>query len=469
MAEILIVDDDPMLCTALAEVLRALGHAPDSARTLARGLEMAEAGNYEVVILDVRLPDGDGLEALPRLRAAPGAPEVIILTGAGDADGAELAIRGGAWSYITKPPTLASIRQPVERAVAYRRTREASGPVPPLKDTGILSASRAMAACLERAARAARTDAGVLLIGATGTGKELFARAIHANSARGKGPFVVVDCAAIPEHLAESTLFGHERGAFTGAERRHEGLIRQADGGTLFLDEVGELPLVIQKALLRVLQERRFLPVGGSALVESDFRLVAATNRDLEAMTRQGEFREDLLFRLRTITIDLPPLCRREGDAVLLAGCFLERFCRRLGIVVKGMATDFVDAVGRYRWPGNVRELMGAVENALASAEGEPNLLARHLPTNIRAALARATLDEGAPAPAGGTPGLGEAQLPPLAAFRQARVDEAERFYLEELLRVTGGEVPRACAVSGLSRARLYALLKRHGLRRRPG
>ncbi len=465
MATVLIVDDDPMLCTALSEVLRALGHAPDSARTLAKGLEMAEAGGYELVILDVRLPDGNGLDALGRFRGAPQSPEVIILTGAGDADGAEMAIRSGAWSYITKPPTLNNIRLPVERAVEYRRTRRATQPAPPLKDTGIVSASRAMAACLDRAASAARTDAGVLIIGATGTGKELFARAIHAGSARRKGPFVVVDCAAIPEHLAESMLFGHERGAFTGAERRHEGLIHQADGGTLFLDEVGELPLVLQKALLRVLQERCFLPVGGTGLVRSDFRLVAATNRDLEAMVRKGEFREDLLFRLRTITIDLPPLREREDDARRLAEAFLERFCRAQGIVAKGMASDFLEALGRYHWPGNVRELLSAVENALSSAEGEPNLQARHLPTNIRAALARAALDGAVCGPEGDA-GPGSPNFPTLADFRQARLEDAERTYLAELLRATGGDVRRCLVASGLSRARFYALLKKYGLRR---
>ncbi|MBU1002616.1 MAG: sigma-54 dependent transcriptional regulator [Proteobacteria bacterium] len=464
MAKILIVDDDTMLVNALGQVLASMGHSTDGAATLAEGLEMARGNGYELVILDVRLPDGNGLEALPRFREGPGAPEVIILTGVGDPDGAELAIRSGAWSYITKPPTMNNIRLPVERAVEYRRNKD-NNQHKPLVDHGVLGESSAIRACLRKAAQAAGCDAAVLITGDTGTGKELVARAIHDNSHRKAGSFVVVDCAALPENLVESMLFGHEKGSFTGADRRSQGLVLQADGGTLFLDEVGELPLGMQRAFLRVLQDHRFRPVGGSREVSSDFRLLAATNKDLEQRVPQGLFREDLLFRIRGLSIILPPLVEREDDVQLLAGHFLARFCGSLGIVPKGMSKDFLDALRRYGWPGNVRELMGAMEHALASAEGEPNLLSRHLPTNIRVAVARAGLGDVAQ-PQTPAWSIGRGEFPSLQDFRDSHLADLERFYLEELMRTVGWKMAQAIDLSGLSRARLYALLKKYGVSR---
>ncbi|BBD09210.1 sigma-54-dependent transcriptional regulator [Desulfovibrio ferrophilus] len=464
MANILIVDDDTMLVNALSQVLASMGHSADGATTLVEGLEMARGNGYELVILDVRLPDGNGLEALPRFREGPGAPEVIILTGAGDPDGAEMAIRSGAWSYITKPPTMNNIRLPVERAVEYRRNKKESGHKL-LAEHGVVGESSAIKACLRRAAQGAGCDAAVLITGDTGTGKELVARAIHDNSRRKAGPFVVVDCAALPENLVESMLFGHEKGSFTGADRRYGGLVHQADGGTLFLDEVGELPLVVQRAFLRVLQDHRFRPVGGSKELTSDFRLLAATNRDLEDRVRQGLFREDLLFRIRGFSISLPSLADRDGDVKVLAGHFLKRFCGAMGIVPKGMSKDFLDALHRYSWPGNVRELMGAMEHSLASAEGEPNLLSRHLPTNVRVALARAGLGEemSAQAPVWS---IEPGEFPSLKDFRDSHLADLERFYLEEVMRHAGWKVAKAIEMSGLSRARLYALLKKYGVSR---
>ncbi|WP_461208662.1 sigma-54-dependent transcriptional regulator [Desulfocurvus sp. DL9XJH121] len=469
MANILIVDDDAMLVNALSHVLAAMGHSAKGAGSVAEGLAQVADDGYELVILDVRLPDGNGLDALPRFREGVLAPEVIILTGAGDPDGAELAIRSGAWSYITKPPTMANIRLHVGRAIEYRRSKAGVTPRT-LKEHGVVGESPAIQACLRRAARAAAGEAAVLVAGDTGTGKELFARAIHMGSRRKDGPFVVVDCAALPENLVESMLFGHEKGAFTSADRRSQGLVLQADGGTLFLDEVGELPLPVQKAFLRVLQDHRFRPVGGAREVDSDFRLVAATNRDLEAMAARGQFREDLLFRIRGISITLPPLVRRAGDMELLARHFLRLYCRAMGIVDKGMSRDFLEGLKRYDWPGNVRELMGAMEHALSSAEGETNLLSRHLPMNIRVAIARAGVDEpGAEAPrAPSAPawGIDPAAFPSLREFREARLAEAEAFYLRELMAREGWDVRRAMRTSGLSRARLYSLLRAHGVSR---
>lgn len=463
MARILIVDDDPMLCTALEGVLSGMGHATDSAHTLASGLEAARKSGPEIIILDVGLPDGNGLAAIAEFRETSTAPEVIILTGDGDPDSAEQAIRSGAWSYITKPPGVNDIRLPVKRALQYRRSHKPSG-AHSLKRHGIVGKSRPMKHCLGLAAKAAATEASVLIQGDTGTGKELFARAIHNNSRRATGPFVVVDCAALPENLVESMLFGHEKGAFTGADRQYKGLVRQADGGTLFLDEVGELSRNVQRAFLRVLQDRRFRPVGGVVEVESNFRLVAATNRNLDDLVADGLFREDLLFRLRSIAVKLPPLSARTGDVQVLAEYFLERFCDRQGIVRKGMASDFREALGRYDWPGNVRELMGAMESSLAQAEGEPNLMFRHLPTHIRAAVARASVEPRCgPCPAW----TKDAEsFPTLKAFREERVAEAERLYLGDLMIAVGWDVSKARKIAGLSRARMYAVLRRHGLKR---
>jgi len=461
MPRVLIVDDDSLLCDALAVAVRQMGFEADTAGTLQEGLKKARTGDFDVVVLDVRMPDGSGLDSLPRFQECPSGPEVIILTGLGDPDGAELAIRCGAWSYIAKPPTLSTIRLPIQRAVDHHRGKRKILPLG-LKRSGIIGESRAMHACLDLVAQAAATEAAVLITGQTGTGKELFARAIHDNSSRAEEPFVVVDCAALPEKLVESELFGYERGAFTGADRRFEGMVRQAHRGTLFLDEIGELPLAVQKAFLRVLQDGRYRPVGGVKEVRSDFRLLVATNRDLEAMSASGEFRQDLFFRIQTMTINLPRLKGRDGDIALLCRHFVARQCHLLGLPARRASTDYLEALEAYGWPGNVRELIHAVEHSLATAMNDPVLVAAHLPTNIRVSLARSSVPErarpaGAAAPGGGS-------VPPLRQVRLEAVAEVESRYLRELMAACGGDVPKACRLSGLSRARLYALLKARGL-----
>ncbi|MFW5837774.1 MAG: sigma 54-interacting transcriptional regulator, partial [Desulfovibrionaceae bacterium] len=317
-----------------------------------------------------------------------------------------------------------------------------------------------------------------------------------------------------PENLVESMLFGHERGAFTGADRSATGLIRQAHGGALFLDEVGELPLTIQKAFLRVLQTRRFRPVGAAKEVESDFRLIAATNRNLEEMVQLWQFRQDLLFRLRTIAIDLPPLRDRPADVKLLVNHFLDQLGQQKGLPCKGVSTEFFEHLAAYQWPGNVRELVHALEHALAAASHEPLLYPRHLPVDIRARLARDQFREQEPPPGHNAPppkgrdvpllgdedhgtrhgrpqaaglaehgpgvqppespldglrrlaGLENGKPPPLKDYRAMVMTQVERDYLQRLMAETGWDVPAACQTAGLSRQRLYALLKEHGLRR---
>jgi len=262
-----------------------------------------------------------------------------------------------------------------------------------------------------------------------------------------------------------STLFGYERGAFTGADRDQEGLVRQAHGGTLFLDEVGELPLVIQKAFLRVLQEHRFRPVGSKKEIESDFRLVAATNRVMDEMVESRRFRRDLLFRLQTFTIDLPPLRERKEDIRELVMYHMAKLSERYGIGTKGFAPEFLDSLIAYEWPGNVRELVNAVERALTMARQEPTLFAKHLPTHIRVSLARAAVTKEAPSQVS-SKAASPPPLPPLKGFREAALQEAERQYLEDLMGIAGSNIKDACRISGLSRPRLYALMKKYRISR---
>ena len=318
----------------LKEEGRTFGALSVCAATLKEGLEKVKSGAVDVVFLDVRMPDGNGLEVLPEIQASSGEPEVIISTGYGDADGAELAIKSGAWDYIEKSSSAKAIHLSLTRALQYRKEKKTAivaNAVRVLRRVNIIGDSPQIHACLDMVAQAAVSDINVLITGETGTGKELFAQAIHNNSARAKSSFVVVDCAALPDTLVESLLFGHVKGSFTGADKDREGLIRKADGGTLFLDEVGELPLVLQKAFLRVLQEHRFRPVGSKSEVKSDFRLVAATNRRLETMATEGTFRKDLLYRISVFALDLPPLQERLSDMKRLARFQTNRLCERHG------------------------------------------------------------------------------------------------------------------------------------------
>jgi two-component system NtrC family response regulator len=466
MANILIIDDDTLICTTLSNMVSGKDHTPTCAFTLKEGLAIANSHAFDVVFLDVRLPDGSGLDILPKIRETPSTPEVIILTGYSDVDGAELAIKHGAWDYLEKSASIDEIILPLERALQYRTERQCKARPTALKLEGIVGSSPKMRACIELLAQAAGSDANVLIAGESGTGKELFAWAIHNNSPRRGKNFVVVDCAALPETILESVLFGHERGAFTGADKSTIGLITQADGGTLFLDEVGELPFSIQGSFLRALQERRFRPVGSVREVTSDFRLIAASNRDLDEMVRGGQFRKDLLYRLRTFTIELPPLRIRPGDIRELANHYLARLSERYRRGMKGFSPEFLDTLLDYDWPGNVRELINALERAIAAAGDSPTLFPAYLPTEIRIKVKRDQVgdeEEGTealqPAAAGS-----RRSLPTLQDHREAAIADAERQYLEELMIHAEGNINGACKVSGLSRSRLYGLLKRHGI-----
>ena len=455
-ARILIVDDDLILCSMLVEQLKRKEYETGSANTLTQGLLLAGEGGWDIILLDVQLPDGNGLEYLPKFISSPSYPEVIIITGHGAADGAEKAILGGAWSYIEKPHVIRDLPLHLTRALQFRKEKQRLKVVPvALKRDAIIGKSEKLNLCLDQLATAAASDINVLITGATGTGKELFAQGLHKYSRRATRPFVVVDCASLPATLIESTLFGHVRGAFTGADKAQEGLIQHAHQGTLFLDEVGELPLPIQKNFLRVLQERVFRPVGGTKEIHSDFRLVAATNRNLSQMVREGSFRSDLLFRLQALTITLPPLRERLTDIRELVIYFLGKLCERYNQETKGIAPDLIDALVSHDWPGNIRELYQVMEQIFAESVGVPTLYSIHLPQKLRIRLARAGVQqeqkETDPAPL---------SLAPWKDFKE----QTERKYMEELIQLSNRNVQDACKISSLSRARIYQLLEKHAL-----
>lgn len=466
MPDILIVDDDQDVAEMLVEMITRMGHRPESSSTLKDARQKLLSRDFDVVFLDIRLPDGSGVDILPLIKEMRSVPEVIIITGHGDEDSAELAMKSGVWDYIQKPCSLSPMRLVLTRALQYREQKGlAVKPPVLLKRENIVGSSPQLQDCLNLVVQAAQSNINVLITGETGTGKDLFARAIHDNSQRAGKDFVVVDCAAMPENLVESMLFGHEKGAFTGADRAREGLIKQARRGTLFLDEIGELPPLIQKSFLRVLQERRFRPIGSSKEEESDFRLIAATNRKLDKMVADGQFRTDLLFRIQALNIELPPLRGRKDDIKELTLHYLKKLCEGYGIAMKGIAREFFEALTAYEWPGNVRELVHALDTSLTRAFQEPALYPKHLPTYLRVKLARASAKEVA------EPGIAAARgekkikkLSTLSSFREEVVDEAERQYLSELLDRTRGDTQEICRISGLSRSRFYALLKKHNL-----
>jgi len=466
-AKILIVDDDRIVCNVMTGVLERQGHRVQTSATLAAGIEAVRLHDFDIVFLDVQLPDGNGLEQLPDIQTGASEPEVIIITGHADPEGVEASIRCNAWDYIQKPIRVESIQLAVSRALQYRKEKEGGSSPQPLDRKGIVGESAAIRSCLDMVARAAAGRANILITGETGTGKELFARAIHRNSPRCRNNFVVVDCGCLPDTLIESLLFGHTRGAFTGADQSEEGFIKHADGGTLFLDEIGELPPATQKAFLRVLQERRFIPVGGSREVSSDFRLVAATNRNLEQMAQEGEFRDDLLFRLKSVTVELPPLRERIEDLKDLSIQHIRFLCDNQGIGLKGFSPEFFEVLSAYSWPGNVRELYGALEHALAQAFFEQTIFPKHLPESIRIAVAKSSFRRAAHKETAADSEYDFFDAGPLPSWRDFRrkwIIEGEKRYLENLAAKSRGNVKEAARYSGLSSPRLYELLRKHRL-----
>ena len=370
MATILCLDDEPAIGLILQDTLERAGHEAVSAHNVPQALQALQAGTIDLIISDYRMPGLTGLEFLALLRQEGYETPLIMLTGYGSIEHAVAAIKAGAIDYITKPVRPEQLELAVNQALEVVRLRRENERLRKevmeyRNERQIIGDSPAIRRVLQTVATAAPTRATVLLEGESGTGKELFARAIHAQSDRREGPFIKLNCAALPEGLIESALFGHEKGAFTGAIKRVEGAFERAHGGTLLLDEISEMRLDLQAKLLRVLQEQEFERVGGSVAIKVDVRIIATTNRDLAAYSAAGHFRQDLYYRLGVIPVRLPPLRERKEDIPLLAYRFASHYCHEIGKDVKGISPQALELLQQYDWPGNVRELQHAVERAV--------------------------------------------------------------------------------------------------------
>lgn len=371
--QVLVVDDEKVHRYMLTTLFNEWGWSSCEAGDGAAAVAAVEEGPFDAILMDVRMANMDGIEALRRIRAINPAIPVIIMTAFSSVDAAVEAIKLGAHDYLTKPLDFDRLRQALEIAMGHRQqeaTKNTSGK--PFSDEGqIIGNSLAMSRLWEMIVQVAPTEATVLVTGESGTGKELVASALHHQSDRNKGPLVKVNCAALAENLLESELFGHEKGAFTGADRRREGCFVMAQNGTLFLDEIGETSPAMQAKLLRVLQEHELQRVGGHETIKVNVRVVAATNRDLEQEVASGGFREDLYYRLNVVVLDVPPLRERNGDVPLLAEFFLGHFAEKNGRDVAGITPECMDILNRYPWPGNVREFENSIERGVILMRGD--------------------------------------------------------------------------------------------------
>jgi DNA-binding NtrC family response regulator len=442
---ILIVDDEKNSREGLARALQRtydIALAEDGRKAL----QMLDEQPIDVVISDIRMPGLDGLALLQRAMARSPQPICIMLTAYGSIELAVEAMRRGAYDFLTKPINLDRLEIVLKRALDARALETENRALREQLDARyglehIIGGSPAMQEVFDTVRQVAPSRATVLLLGESGTGKELVAHALHRLSPRHKGPFVAVHCAALTSTLLESELFGHEKGAFTGATERRRGRFEMADGGTLFLDEIGEIDAALQVKILRVLEERRFERVGGTETIEVDVRLIAATNRDLKKMVEQGTFREDLFFRLDVVSIRLPPLRERTGDLPLLVHHFITTLSRENGKKIDGITPDALSALAAYEWPGNVRELRNVIERMVVLARGD-RLTLRDVPPHIRGAGAGSEVRGGA-----------------------LSLEENEKQMIARALRLNDGNVTKAARDLGISRRTLHRKINAYGLR----
>jgi len=443
----LIVDDDEALCRTIEVSLEKRGAQIEWSTGAADALERVRTEEFDAVVTDLNMPGMSGIELCERVVANRPDLPVVVLTAFGSLETAVAAIRAGAYDFVSKPVEMDVLGIVLERAFRHRELQDRVRLLSEEVERGrrfeeLLGSSPAMKRLFEDLHRVAEIDATVLVFGESGTGKELVARGLHRRSGRSAGPFVPVNCTALPETLFEAELFGHTEAAFTGAKRARKGLLLEADGGTLFLDEIGDVPASLQPKLLRALEERKVRPVGSDREVSFDVRLVAATNRDLEADVEEGRFRGDLFFRINVIQIRVPPLRTRGADILLLAQHFVEEFASSTGRPVSGLTEPAAQRLLDYAWPGNVRELRNAMERALALTRHE-RITVEDLPEKIR------TYRSGQIVLGGDDP----SEFQSLAAV--------ERRYIESVLRAVGGNRSLAARVLGLDRKTLYRKLKR--------
>jgi len=446
---VLVVDDDQSMCEMLDDVLRQRGFAVRWTTDAAEIPALLEASDADVVLTDLNMRGVSGLEVCERVAASRPDVPVIVITAFGSMETAIAAIRAGAYDFITKPPEIDVLVVALERAIQHRALRAEVKRLRRVVEEAerfgqVLGGSAAMRRVYDVLDRIADSTASVLVTGETGTGKEVVARALHERSPRRKGPFVAINCSAMPETLLESELFGHVRGAFTDARAPRAGLCVQANGGTLLLDEIGDMPLALQPKLLRVLQERRVRPVGGDEEVPIDVRVVATTNRDLRALITASRFREDLFFRINVIHVELPPLRARGSDVLLLAQHFLELYAARASKRIVGIASAAAERLLEYPWPGNVRELQNCLERAVALARYE-EITVDDLPEALR----------GQRRPPAAGAGDEPAELLPLS--------ELERRHILRVVEASGGNKTMAADVLGITRKTLYRKLQEYG------
>jgi two-component system response regulator HydG len=450
LPRILVVDDDPGHLTTLKTIIKSWGYAVEGVDDGSAAVARVRETPYDVILMDVRMAQMSGLEALRRIKDYNPAIPVLIMTAYSSVASAVEALKAGAYDYLTKPLDFEVLKLGIERARDHSGLKSENQALKAelraaFDLQNIIGRSRAMVALIDMIAMVAPSEATVLIAGESGTGKELIARCLHANSPRRDQPFVVVNCAAITETLLESELFGHEKGAFTGAERRREGRFMQAHQGTIFLDEVGEMPAAMQAKLLRVIQEREIQRVGGTEVLEVDVRILAATHRDLAAEVAAGRFREDLFYRLNVVALKVPPLRERQDDIPLLAGHFLTRYAERNRKTVRGFTPRCLDLLLRHDWPGNVRELENAVERAVILMAGD-YVSEKDLPLSIAGA------GEALPAP-------GE----PSAPGGPRTLEDIEREAILATLQRTEGNKSKAAEMLGITRKTLYKKLKTYG------
>ncbi|WP_462323640.1 sigma-54-dependent transcriptional regulator [Desulfoplanes sp.] len=494
MGKILVIGKHNDFCESILSLSQRMGHEPVFTPGIREGYDAASSdGSYEVVFLDVMLDGGSGVQWISKLQELPSMPDIIAMTDQGDPDTAASAISQGAWDYLGTPISIGAVQCMISRVLKSREKRRQFARQKVLKRDKIIGQSVRLQRSLDSLARASESMCSVLFVGETGTGKELFASALHENSPRADKRLVVVDCTNLTRTLAESLLFGHDKGAFTGAVAKKQGLVAQADTSSLFLDEIGELPPGVQKSFLRVLQEKRFRPLGSKSEEESDFRLVSATNRSLLDMVEKDEFRKDLYFRISGMVIELPPLRERVEDIPFLVEHYTPKICEEYRVVDKVPSEDFIHALCCYSWPGNVREMVNTLYIAVNNALEERHLYPHHLPVDVRVKIIRSNYDHPRPemvthttvppatfhaqdsgerreATAASTPqvpaterNLDPTTFPTYKKKREEAVFNMEKGYLTDLENLSEGDIVQACEYSALSRARLYQLLKKHG------
>lgn len=449
MADILIIDDDKVICDILTKIMESIGHAAHYAVTGADGVKQAEAGIFDIVFLDVNLPDVNGLDLIKILKAVPSSPEVIIVTGENNPDGAQIAINSGAWNYIEKPFLRQDLTLQVSRALQFRSEKRKISISGPLKRNAIVGESAEIKYCIDQISTATYSDAPVLISGEHGAGKELFAQTVHLNSDRYKYNFVKLDCSVKDKAVFETVLFGHKEEQKSGEINDKTGLIKKVERGTLFLDKIEKLSVNGQQSLLSVIKRK-----------DCGFRVIASTGKNFNALDKQGAVLLEWFDQSGAIFIKAPSLRKMREDCIKIALSYIDYYCKKYGLVTKGVSPEFIDIISAYKWPGNVEELMNAIAAAVASAKNEPTLYSIHLPSYIKSGVIKEILKRNIKEDQTEKKQSLKGEFPPLKVF----METSEKQYLTTILSHVSGNVKDACFITGISSSSMYDRLKKYGL-----